>query len=641
MSFKIKDTLVVGTKTVLNTNGQAQSLEAVGSTGALFAFDTTSTKDAIIILPVDNGTASRRLNITHANLGATRTATFPDATGVVVLDSATQTLTNKTLTAPVLNSVPTFSLRDTSAAFDLTLVATSNAALTAGRTLTFDVSNANRTIDLSGNLTLAADFITSGANSLTLTTTNTTNVTLPTTGTLATLAGSETLTNKTINLANNTITGTTAQFNAALSDNDFATLAGAETLTNKTLTTPTIAQINGSTTASGTLTLVSTTNGTKATAGILMTDGITSTSTTTGTLVVTGGVGISGALNVGGDTRITGNLIVDGTTTTINSTVVSVDDINVILGDVASPSDITANGGGITLKGTTDKTITWQSASGVWESNAGFRVTSGAFTAEGAASFNGNLTLGDANSDTITVNSAMANNTAWRTTTTSGNTFNLAAYDNNDTTYRNLVTLTAGNVPTISIGNSTDSAAGNISVVGYFTSLNLAGTFAITDTTNATSKTSGSLQLDGGLSVDKDIFLVGSTVYANDVAPSNTGTGTAVADVKGIQKEITVNTQFVLDTWAVATYRSAEYKIQMKQGTQYQFSTIHMIHDGTTTYFTEYGVVENVSGGVLEAGVNFSTDISGGNARLLVTITDAATTPVRVNILRTLMRIYD
>ena len=53
----------------------------------------------------------------------------------------------------------------------------------------------------------------------------------------------------------------------------------------------------GSSLASGTLTLRSTSNATKATAGILMDEGIASTSTTTGTLVVTGGVGISGALN--------------------------------------------------------------------------------------------------------------------------------------------------------------------------------------------------------------------------------------------------------------------------------------------------------------------------------------------------------
>jgi hypothetical protein len=51
----------------------------------------------------------------------------------------------------------------------------------------------------------------------------------------ATQAGSEALTNKTIALGSNTVTGTTAQFNTALNDNDFATLAGSEVLTNKTI----------------------------------------------------------------------------------------------------------------------------------------------------------------------------------------------------------------------------------------------------------------------------------------------------------------------------------------------------------------------------------------------------------------------
>lgn len=56
----------------------------------------------------------------------------------------------------------------------------------------------------------------------------------------ATLAGTQTLTNKTLALGSNTVTGTTAQFNTALTDNDFATQAGNETLTNKTLTAPTV-----------------------------------------------------------------------------------------------------------------------------------------------------------------------------------------------------------------------------------------------------------------------------------------------------------------------------------------------------------------------------------------------------------------
>lgn len=52
-----------------------------------------------------------------------------------------------------------------------------------------------------------------------------------------TVSGAATLTNKTINLANNTVYGTVANFNAALTDGDFATLAGTESLTNKTLST--------------------------------------------------------------------------------------------------------------------------------------------------------------------------------------------------------------------------------------------------------------------------------------------------------------------------------------------------------------------------------------------------------------------
>ena len=56
----------------------------------------------------------------------------------------------------------------------------------------------------------------------------------------ASLAGSETLTNKTINLSSNTLSGTTAEFNTALSDDNFVTLTGTETLTNKTLTSPVV-----------------------------------------------------------------------------------------------------------------------------------------------------------------------------------------------------------------------------------------------------------------------------------------------------------------------------------------------------------------------------------------------------------------
>jgi hypothetical protein len=66
------------------------------------------------------------------------------------------------------------------------------------------------------------------------------------------------------------------------------------------------------------------------------------------------------------DLYIVGNLDITGTSTVINTTTLSVDDINITLGDTASPTDALSNGGGITLKGTTDKTITYVNANAAW-----------------------------------------------------------------------------------------------------------------------------------------------------------------------------------------------------------------------------------------------------------------------------------
>jgi hypothetical protein len=95
-------------------------------------------------------------------------------------------------------------------------------------------------------------------------------------------SSSTTFTNKTISLANNTVTGTTAQFNTALSDGSFATLAGAETLTNKTISGGTV---NATTLQQGGVAAV-TTSGTQTLTNKTLTTPVISTISNTGTLTL-------------------------------------------------------------------------------------------------------------------------------------------------------------------------------------------------------------------------------------------------------------------------------------------------------------------------------------------------------------------
>ena len=76
------------------------------------------------------------------------------------------------------------------------------------------------------------------------------------------------------------------------------------------------------------------------------------------------------------DLYVIGNLDVSGTETVIDTTTLLVEDKNIELGATSAPSDTTADGGGITLKATTDKTITYNNTDTVWETNIGLKVVS-------------------------------------------------------------------------------------------------------------------------------------------------------------------------------------------------------------------------------------------------------------------------
>ena len=250
------------------------------------------------------------LTLSAGDPTADRTLTFPDATDTLVGRATTDTLTNKTLTSPKINE----DVAVTATATELNYV---DGVTSAIQTQLDDKSTASKT---------------------------------------------ETLTNKSISLGSNTVTSTLAQLNTAVSDADVASLAGTETLTNKTLTSP---KINEDVAVTATATELN------------YVDGVTSAIQTQldakAPLSAPAFTGTATAVNL----TISGDLTVNGTTTNLNSTSLVIEDKNIILADVETPTDTTANGGGITLKGATDKTLNWVDDTDAWTSSENFNLLTG------------------------------------------------------------------------------------------------------------------------------------------------------------------------------------------------------------------------------------------------------------------------
>jgi hypothetical protein len=88
-------------------------------------------------------------------------------------------------------------------------------------------------------------------------------------------------------------------------------------------------------------------------------------------------VGLPSNVTIQSELNVLGNLTVSGSTTTINTQTLIVEDKNIEIGNVDDPTDITANGGGITLKGATDKTFNWIDATDSWTSSEHIDLANG------------------------------------------------------------------------------------------------------------------------------------------------------------------------------------------------------------------------------------------------------------------------
>lgn len=487
----------------------------------------------------------------------------------------------------------------------------------------FGLDNGNNTITGIGpnnsTLSLAGNLTTSGAYATTFTASGTTSITLPTTGTLATLAGTETFTNKT--LTTPTIDG------ASLS----GTFSGTPTFSgNATFSSGTTAFNTGS--SAGTLNF--------------------NTDVTTGTVNLFSNT--TGTINVGAANStlvVNGNLTVNGTTTTINSSTINVDDITIELGAVASPTDTTANGGGIILKGATDKTILWDSANTNWTSSENWNLASGkvfkinnvdvlssttlgsGVTASSLTSV-GTLTSGTWNATTIGI---AYGGTGVTTTPTNGQLLigNSTGYTVAALTQGTGITITNGS-GTITIANSDTGSAQNIfkniAVSGQSTviadsnddTLTLVAGTGIAITTNATTdsitfaidtSTIGTSAATASSIVARDSNGATKLTKVELVDSTSTST-TVVTDLDGVSASIVNSaTQTAIDTVSTSSYRSISYTVQVSDGTDFQMSHILAFWKGSDAYITEYGQVYSGAAPL----TTLDADVSGGNLRLLAT----------------------
>lgn len=257
---------------------------------------------------------------------------------------------------------------------------------------------------------------------------------------------------------------------------------------------------------------------------------ISGTKTITGTLNL-GSATLSGNATFSNNVTVTGDLTVQGTTTTVSSTTVSVADKNIELGTAESPTDSTADGGGITLKGLSDKTFNWVNQTDSWTSSENIDLAGGKDFKIGGTSVLTSSTLG-----TGVTTSSLQHLGTISTGTWNATTIGVSKGGTGQTTYTDgqiLIGKTQGNT----LDKATLTAGSNVTITNGAGSITIASadtTYTAGDGLDLVGTSfSADLAANGGIFLsgnDKELAVdLGASGLTGTLAVADGGTGSTTA----------------------------------------------------------------------------------------------------------------
>ena len=167
------------------------------------------------------------------------------------------------------------------------------------------------------------------------------------------------------------------------------------------------------------------------------------------------------------------------------------------------------------------------------------------------------------------------------------------------------------------------STALSVSIPGISTTGT--STFNIIEGSSATF--SGNVTVGGTITYD-DVTFLDSVGVATARSGLEIGAGsiTTLVTLGAATATTTTTSESNIDTFDASVFRSAQYQVQITQGSSYHVTTLNVLHDGSSVYLSEFGTIKTGS-----SLATFDADINSGNVRVRATPSSDTSTVFKVS----------